>query len=270
MALASTMVPKEMNYFVPGAQGNMTTCTAQGFLIAVGSIAANLYNCSICLYYLSIIRYNKKDEYIRNKLEPWFHGISIIIPLVVGFIGITMKAYNVYEGDCVLVPNDPPHCIGYENGDTPEGFSIPCGRGDGGENPILYLVTSPIVAFGSTLIITPTIIVGTMLLMYRSVSKIEKNMRNYGVGALRLKARSGGGNRGENTETNNTRPSANDQHDGVMRRIKRFFIFMIPPAFIIVISPAPHRGLTGQHPKNKLSSIWLLLHWPGLSSGYLS
>jgi hypothetical protein len=67
-ALASTMVPKEMNYYIPpGAQGNTATCTAQGFLIAVGSIVANLYKCSICLYYLAIIRYNKKDEYIRNK-----------------------------------------------------------------------------------------------------------------------------------------------------------------------------------------------------------
>jgi hypothetical protein len=65
--LSSTMVPKEMNYFVPGAQGNMTTCTAQGFLLGVGNFVANLYNCSICLYYLAIIRYNKKDENIRNK-----------------------------------------------------------------------------------------------------------------------------------------------------------------------------------------------------------
>jgi hypothetical protein len=104
-----------------------------------------------------------------------FHEISIIIPpLVVGFIGIAMKAYNVYGGVCHRIPNDAPHCIGYESGETPEGgFSIPCGRGDGEENPILYLVTA-IVGFGSVLIITPTVIVGT-------VSKIEQRMRNYGV-----------------------------------------------------------------------------------------
>jgi hypothetical protein len=220
-ALGSTMVPKEMNYFLPSAQGNMTTCTAQGFLLTVGGPTANLYNCSICLYYLSIIRYNKKDEYIRNKLEPWFHGISIIFPLVVGFILMAMKGYNVRNSACVVGPNDPPHCIGYENGDTPEGFSIPCGRGDGGENQILYLVTA-IGGFGSTMIVTPAIIAGTMLLMYRSVSKIEQRMRNYGVGALRLKARSGGGNRGNNAATNST------QSQGIMSRIKRFFMCMIP------------------------------------------
>jgi hypothetical protein len=223
-ALGSTMAPKEMNYFIPGAQGNMMTCTANGFLVAVGIIAANLYNCSICLYYLAIIRYNKKDEYIRNKLEPWFHGISIIIPLVVGFIFMAMKGYNAYGSACFLRQNDPPHCIGgYESGETPEGFSIPCGRGDGGENPTLYLVTA-MVGFGSTLIVTPTVIVGTMLLMYRSVSKIEQRMQNYGVNALRLNARSGGGNRGENAETNS---AATDQ--GIMSRVKRsVLVCMIP------------------------------------------
>jgi hypothetical protein len=227
--LSSTMVPKEMNYLVPGAQGNTTTCSAQGFLFSIGSTAANLYNCSICFYYLSIIRYNKKDDYIRNKLEPWFHGISIVIPLVSGLIFISMKAYNVYELVCFRLPNNPPHCIGYENGDTPEGaFSIPCGRGDGGENPILYLVTA-IGGFGSVLIITPTVIIGTMLLMYRTVSKIEERMRKYGVSSLRLSAQSGSGagNRGDNAETNSTR-SANEQ-EGIMSRIKRtVFMCMIP------------------------------------------
>jgi hypothetical protein len=225
--LGSTMVPKEMKYFIPSAQGNMTTCTAQGFMFAVGSLIANMYNCSICFYYLSIIRYNKKDEYIRNKLEPWFHGISILLPLVCCFIFMAMKAYNVYGTTCFVVPNEPPHCIGYESGDTPEGFSIPCGRGNGKENPILYLVTS-IAGFGSTLIFTPTVIVGTMLLMYRSVSKIEKNMRNYGVGALRLNARSGGGNRGDNAGTTNNTTCTNDQRDGVMRRVKRLIMCTIP------------------------------------------
>ncbi len=225
-ALGSTMVPKEMNYFVPSAQGNTATCTAQGFLITAGVTVVALYNCSICFYYLAIIRYNKKDEYIRNKLEPWFHGISIIIPLVGGFIFIAMKGYNANDSVCYFEQNYAPHCIGYESGDTPKGFNIPCGRGNGAENPILYLVTL-IVGYGLVMIITPTVIVVTMLLMYRSVSKIEQRMQNYGVSALRLNARSGGGNRGENAETNSTR-SASDQH-GVMRRVKRLFMNVIPP-----------------------------------------
>jgi hypothetical protein len=48
------------------------------------------------------------------------------------------------------------HGIGYDSGETPDGFRIPCGRGDGGENPILYLVTAA-VGFGSTLIVALTV-----------------------------------------------------------------------------------------------------------------
>jgi hypothetical protein len=144
---------------------------------------------------------------------------------------MAMKAsYNEYEGVCFCHQNDDAlHCIGYESGDTPKGFSIsiPCGRGDGKENPILFHVTS-IVAFGSVLIMTPTVIVGTMLLMYRSVSKIEQKMQNYGVSALRLNARSGGCcNRGENIETNSTPRGANDQ--GIMSKIKRSVLMCMIP-----------------------------------------
>jgi hypothetical protein len=102
------MVPKEMNYFIPQAQGNAATCNVQGFLMTVGYWVGSLYNCSICFYYLAIIRYNKKDEYIKNKLERWFHDISIVYPLLVGIIIIAMKGYNAYGGTCFLVPNEPP------------------------------------------------------------------------------------------------------------------------------------------------------------------
>ena len=46
MGLAATMVPKEMNYFVPGAQGNKGTCTAPGFIITAGVTVVAAYNCS--------------------------------------------------------------------------------------------------------------------------------------------------------------------------------------------------------------------------------
>ena len=206
-ALSSTMVPKELKYFVPYAQGNTATCDAQGFLVFAGTGVASVYNCSICLYYLSIIRYNKKDAYIRSKLEPWFHGISIIIPFVISFVLLAMKGQNFGKTMCFVGPNYPPHCIGYESGDTPNGFSIPCGRGDGGENPILYLVMG-ISGIGFVLIITPIVIVGTMLLMYRSVTKIERKIQRYGVGSLY---------------------TSMAHHDrGIIYRIKRLFIGMIP------------------------------------------
>ena len=69
-AFGSTAVPKDMQYLIPYARGNVQTCTARGFFVTVGLVMASAYNCMVCLYYLSIITYDKKDDYIKRKLEP--------------------------------------------------------------------------------------------------------------------------------------------------------------------------------------------------------
>jgi hypothetical protein len=183
--LTSIMVPKELTYWVPGANGNTATCTAQGFFIFTGALIACYYNCSICFYYLAIIKYDKKDEYIQKKLEPWFHGISILVPLVVTVTALFLEMYNTWGLGCAGITYQPPHCIGYKSGHIIEGFRIPCGRGDGRQNPKLYIVVQ-FLGYGSVLVITPTVIIGSMLLMYKSVSKVEKRRRSYGVNSLRF------------------------------------------------------------------------------------
>jgi hypothetical protein len=37
-ALSTTMLPKELNYYIPSAQGKSPTCSIQGFLIVVGYV----------------------------------------------------------------------------------------------------------------------------------------------------------------------------------------------------------------------------------------
>ena len=57
--LSETLVPKELSYIKPSAQGNMAPCSTQGFLITITGIWGGVtYHCSICLYYLAIIGYN--------------------------------------------------------------------------------------------------------------------------------------------------------------------------------------------------------------------
>ena len=185
-ALNTTAVPKEMQYFNPNARGNVETCTAQGFINTVGVAMASSYNSMICFYYLSIITFNKKDEYIKRNLEPWFHGIPIVTAVVFGTTGVIMKQFNNtgVGGQCHITNYHPPHCQGIANGIIPEGFTIPCGRGDT-ESGNLFKG----IAYLVPLTITPAIIVGTMVIMYRTVRKIERKMQNYGAGALRLRAR---------------------------------------------------------------------------------
>ncbi len=193
--LASAMVPKELNYFTPGAVGNWSTCSAQGFLIGVGIGGASMYNCSICLYYLSIIKYNKKEIYIRQKLEPWFHGFSIIFPLLYGSLILAVESFTPLIGMCFVTNPQVEesvnwHCLGYEDGEIPKGFTKPCGHGDLDKtNPFISILAVQVLANTMSLILPPIVILLTMVLMYRSVAKVEKDISKYGVNALRLRAR---------------------------------------------------------------------------------
>jgi hypothetical protein len=187
-ALSSTMTPKDMSYLVPFAIGNMATCDAQGFLIFFATGVSVGYNCSVCFYYLAIITYNKKFDYIEKKLEPWLHGISILLPLVLSVILLATNTFNGSSGGtCFVEQYWPPHCIGYKTGEIPEGYSIPCGRGSEEDGHAKLRAITGLVLFSWLLIIPPLIILVTMVMMYRSVTKIENRMQNYGVGSLRLR-----------------------------------------------------------------------------------
>jgi len=201
--LGPIMIPREMDYIIPHAIGNMTTCTLQGFLKDFGLVVAMIYNFCLCFYYLAIIKYNKKDEYIRKNLEPWFHGISIIIPLIL--CSISHYTFDAYIGGfctpSIIVTSPPPHCIGHEIGEKIEGFSIPCTYSH------WEIDTASDVAFIIILliiyIIAPCVIVGSMVSMYKFVFKIEQRMYNYGENTLNVRNQPEEDNSGENAQSNN-------------------------------------------------------------------
>jgi hypothetical protein len=213
VALSSIMVPKEMNYLVPNAGGNAASCGAQGFLIMVGYCSGMMYNSCICCYYLSIVKYNKTDEYIRNKLEPWFHGVAVIYPLVSGFIILGYKGMlTISTGSPVCyheLRNNPPHCIGREDGFLPESFTIPCGRG-GGFGRTAYTMNK----FAPIVIVLVTI-VSTMIIMYRAVLKTEKNIQRFGSRALRVSRRP------RNSQRTSVRPHKSSLQSSILKRLWR-------------------------------------------------
>ena len=183
---SSIAVPKDMQYLLPAARGNMGTCTAQGFILTVGAVMASFYNCSICFYYLSIITFNKNDDYIKSKLEPWLHGMPIISAIVTAITGLILQHYNTdgqIIGNCYPASYHPPHCRGLGNGVIPEDFTVPCGRGD---SVLGKLFNFTLFLLPVTLV--PSIFLGTMVTMYRTVRNIERKMLNYGASALRLRA----------------------------------------------------------------------------------
>lgn len=101
-------------------------------------------------------------------------------------LAISNGGFNSVGGNCWLTSNERlPHCTGIESGEIRDGFTIPCGRGDGKKHPTLRLVLM-IISF-SVILQAPAVISVTMVLMYRTVYRVEKRMQNYGAGALRLR-----------------------------------------------------------------------------------
>ena len=176
----NAVAPSEMSYMIWNARGNQGTCDAKGFLTTVGAVSGVLYICSLNIYYLAKVKYNKGGQYISSKIEPFLHGVPIVIALIYSITMLGRHNYNsdLASGNCTAMPvHDPPHCAGYEDGQVPEGFEIPCGRGSGGEN--FYSLSKLIVLF-----IPPIVVSISLGMIFSFVHKQEKRTRRYGAGAV--------------------------------------------------------------------------------------
>ena len=180
-ALNSLMVPSELDYWVWRARGNMRSCNVQGFLLTIGVNSAQLYNAALCLYYLAIVRHKKTSDYIRKNIEPWLHGVSILYPLFVAIFAILKDIINPVGVICTTYNYHPPHCIGYKDGEIPDGYELPCGRGE--ERDFRMTLFFAAIASATTIVL----IVVSMALMYSAVRTTEKKMEQYGTSALKLR-----------------------------------------------------------------------------------
>jgi len=76
------------------ASGTTQTCTAQGFFNELGNLATPLYNASLCVYYVLVIRQSWVEDHIRSKAEPFMHAIPVTISLTIAILGLPFKLYN--------------------------------------------------------------------------------------------------------------------------------------------------------------------------------
>lgn len=146
--------PKEFSDIIWNARGNIASCEAQGFFIFVGSVAAPLYNCSLCFYYLAILKFNKKDDFITKKLEPFFHGIPAFVSVTGAIIILAKKAFNPNRTYCYIGPD--PTC-GNEGCDRMADTRL-----------FFYIFSA------APYIILPSVIVASMISIYRVVLAQEK------------------------------------------------------------------------------------------------
>ncbi len=176
----NVMAPAEIDYYVWNAQGNEATCDAQGFVITMGTFAGLWYNASLNLYYLAVVKFEKREKYIRTRMEPLFHGVPIAGALA---FSIALLVGGHYNSDAAGYCGGnkchyPPHCHGYDVGEIRDGFEIPCGRGIEGADKAKFAITI-------AMFLPAIIMVGSLIVIYVAVKQHERKMSAYGVGSLR-------------------------------------------------------------------------------------
>jgi len=102
-AMTTLVSPRDSKFY--GAIGNDRTCSAQGFLLILG-LAVPMYNTSLSLFYLLIIRFNVRRATFSAKIEPFLHAVSILAPLTLAIVSLSVGGINSESVACYLSFSD--------------------------------------------------------------------------------------------------------------------------------------------------------------------
>jgi hypothetical protein len=100
LALSTWPIPEETG--ILWASGNTMTCTFQGFFTQFG-ISSPLYNASLSIYYLLVIRYGWTEEQMQ-RIEPFLHGVPLLWGLGTGVAGLFLTIFNSANLWCWVAP----------------------------------------------------------------------------------------------------------------------------------------------------------------------
>jgi len=101
MSASSLPAPKNSEHLAY-AYGNQATCDAQGFIFLAGSTAEPLYQCSLQLYYLCMVKYGMSAENIQKKIEPYLHCIPILFALIAAVVSVATESINSSGAWCYI------------------------------------------------------------------------------------------------------------------------------------------------------------------------
>ena len=101
--------PEQPNAWVK--LGNQTSCDVLGFIHFVGLNGALLYNVSLNVYYLCLVKYNMKTKNYSNRVEPFLHAVPILWALISASIIVATGHMNpTFAGECLIAPY-PVNCL---------------------------------------------------------------------------------------------------------------------------------------------------------------
>ena len=102
--------------------GNQASCNYQGFLLQL-AIGAPLYNCSLALFYLLVIKYRWVDAQLAS-IEKWVHAFILFFSIGTAILLLPLDQYNP-SGQVCWVNGYPKGC----NESSLQYGDIPCKRG---------------------------------------------------------------------------------------------------------------------------------------------
>jgi len=78
-------------------------CDTQGFFITLGSILSPFYNCSLCVYYICVIKLSYTDAKITKKVEPFLHAVPWLWAMSTAIFALASKSLFPNGGYCTLI-----------------------------------------------------------------------------------------------------------------------------------------------------------------------
>ena len=100
----NALAPIDDSYYVWNARGNQLTCNIHGFIILIGAVCGLFYSCSVNLHSLVVVKHKRSDNYISKKIEPFLHGVPIILAAVTGIVLLVQENINSDDGGVCFAP----------------------------------------------------------------------------------------------------------------------------------------------------------------------
>ena len=145
-------------------QGSTFTCELQGFFFFTFHLMVPLYNASLCIFYMLVVKYSIADDIMAKRYEPYLHAGPICWALLIGSIILAMDSFNA--GEPCYINAHPKGCELDE--------SVECTRGK-------HLMLLRYILHLPTLLVALFIMVTTLLITYASVLEQERKSERYRV-----------------------------------------------------------------------------------------
>lgn len=224
IALGTVPAPSDTPSIMYGhAFGNQATCNTQGFLFLVFGLMSGFYNCSLNIYFLSVIKYNISNNDIKKKIEPAMHILPSLFSFSMGIAALSKDYINANFQACYIAAS-PNYCL--------VDSTVECERGD--KNAVVFRW----IAHGGPLFIFFVVIISSMSTIYYIVWKQDRVMstkyRSTRFEQAKGNSYSGSSNRSSLTSSLSLRKSVTNSRRIMHKAIAYVTAFLLSYSFALV------------------------------------